>query len=97
MFIAKVRDGMPVFGAPHKSPRILARGPGDFYRRGLGACPGWESNPHGDYSPKDFKSSASAVPPPGRVGSIRPNKITGMFAECHGQVRRSVKLADVNG
>src|SRR4051812_1381625 len=30
-------------------------------------CSGWESNPHGDYSPKDFKSSASAVPPPERM------------------------------
>ena len=29
-------------------------------------CPGWESNPHDLYRSKDFKSSASAVPPPGR-------------------------------
>src|SRR5215467_6099191 len=29
-------------------------------------CPGWESNPHEDKSPEDFKSSASAIPPPGQ-------------------------------
>src|SRR6266446_537523 len=29
-------------------------------------CPGWESNPHEEKSPEDFKSSASAIPPPGR-------------------------------
>ena len=29
-------------------------------------CPGWESNPHGLKSPEDFKSPASAIPPPGR-------------------------------
>jgi hypothetical protein len=28
-------------------------------------CPGWESNPHEEKSPEDFKSSASAIPPPG--------------------------------
>jgi hypothetical protein len=27
--------------------------------------PGWESNPHEEKSPEDFKSSASAIPPPG--------------------------------
>src|SRR5271163_1159162 len=30
-------------------------------------CPGGESNPHEEKSPEDFKSSASAIPPPGRV------------------------------
>ena len=30
-------------------------------------CPGWESNPHEEKSPEDFKSSASAIPPPGRL------------------------------
>src|SRR5882724_836911 len=29
-------------------------------------CPGGESNPHEEKSPEDFKSSASAIPPPGR-------------------------------
>src|SRR5437773_7762744 len=29
-------------------------------------CPGWESNPHEEKSPEDFKSSASAIPPPGQ-------------------------------
>src|SRR6266702_465657 len=29
-------------------------------------CPGWESNPHEEKSPEDVKSSASAIPPPGR-------------------------------
>ena len=28
-------------------------------------CPGGESNPHEEKSPEDFKSSASAIPPPG--------------------------------
>ena len=30
-------------------------------------CPGWESNPHEEKSPEDFKSSASAIPPPGHL------------------------------
>ena len=30
-------------------------------------CPGWESNPHEEKSPEDFKSSASAIPPPGQA------------------------------
>src|SRR5260370_13647337 len=29
-------------------------------------CPGWESNPHEEKSPEDFKSSASAIQPPGQ-------------------------------
>jgi integrase len=29
-------------------------------------CPGGESNPHEEKSPEDFKSSASAIPPPGQ-------------------------------
>ena len=29
-------------------------------------CPGWESNPHEVKSPEDFKSPASAIPPPGQ-------------------------------
>src|SRR5712664_1641453 len=33
---------------------------------GANWCPGWESNPHEEKSPEDFKSSASAIPPPGR-------------------------------
>src|SRR5271156_4509568 len=32
----------------------------------IGWYPGWESNPHEEKSPEDFKSSASAIPPPGR-------------------------------
>ena len=36
-------------------------------REGCGQwCPGWESNPHEEKSPEDFKSSASAIPPPGQ-------------------------------
>ena len=31
----------------------------------IGWYPGWESNPHEEKSPEDFKSSASAIPPPG--------------------------------
>src|ERR1700739_3639226 len=34
--------------------------------------PGWESNPHEEKSPEDFKSSASAIPPPGRCTVIIP-------------------------
>jgi hypothetical protein len=30
-------------------------------------CPGGESNPHEEKSPEDFKSSASAIPPPGQA------------------------------
>jgi hypothetical protein len=33
-------------------------------------CPGWESNPHEEKSPEDFKSSASAIPPPGHRGKF---------------------------
>src|SRR5215471_13986521 len=33
--------------------------------KGKNWCPGWESNPHEEKSPEDFKSSASAIPPPG--------------------------------
>ncbi len=29
-------------------------------------CPGGESNPHEEKSSEDFKSSASAIPPPGQ-------------------------------
>ena len=32
---------------------------------GVRWCPGGESNPHEEKSPEDFKSSASAIPPPG--------------------------------
>src|SRR6266481_8416263 len=38
----------------------------DRFFNGLEWCPGWESNPHEEKSPEDFKSSASAIPPPGR-------------------------------
>src|SRR6266480_7084614 len=40
-------------------------------------CPGWESNPHEEKSPEDFKSSASAIPPPGhgRVNSRLYNRL----------------------
>src|SRR3977135_2790919 len=34
-------------------------------------CPGWESNPHEEKSPEDFKSSASAIPPPGHRSEWR--------------------------
>jgi hypothetical protein len=34
---------------------------------GMKWCPGWESNPHEEKSPEDFKSSASAIPPPGQM------------------------------
>src|SRR5690349_24734893 len=36
-------------------------------------CPGWESNPHEEKSPEDFKSSASAIPPPGHRQNIKIN------------------------
>src|SRR5262249_42693442 len=36
-------------------------------------CPGWESNPHEEKSPEDFKSSASAIPPPGHRQIIKIN------------------------
>src|SRR5256886_13567642 len=38
-------------------------------------CPGWESNPHEEKSPEDFKSSASAIPPPGPRAEIKHNII----------------------
>src|SRR4029077_4563865 len=41
-------------------------------------CRGWESNPHEEKSPEDFKSSASAIPPPGpgrykKVACMKPS------------------------
>ena len=36
-------------------------------------CPGWESNPHEEKSPEDFKSSASAIPPPGHRQKNKTN------------------------
>ena len=38
----------------------------DFALASEETCPGWESNPHEEKSPEDFKSSASAIPPPGQ-------------------------------
>src|SRR5213075_1402266 len=38
-------------------------------------CPGWESNPHEEKSPEDFKSSASAIPPPGHRQNIKINEL----------------------
>src|SRR5215472_13374570 len=48
----------------------------------IGWCPGWESNPHEEKSPEDFKSSASAIPPPGHR---QKNKIS-MHGE-HAQIK----------
>jgi hypothetical protein len=39
--------------------------PYELNNDGTNWCPGWESNPHEEKSPEDFKSSASAIPPPG--------------------------------
>jgi hypothetical protein len=45
----------------------ISRCPGKMpLLKGKRWCPGWESNPHEEKSPEDFKSSASAIPPPGR-------------------------------
>src|SRR6266853_1488404 len=37
-----------------------------MHSRSRGILRGWEANPHEEKSPEDFKSSASAIPPPGR-------------------------------
>ncbi len=41
-------------------------------RAGYRKCRGWESNPHGAGAPSDFKSDASAIPPPRRRPSVAP-------------------------
>src|SRR6266481_6554114 len=46
--------------------QALVRQTGNSQNVGRKWCPGWESNPHEEKSPEDFKSSASAIPPPGR-------------------------------
>src|ERR1700675_3134411 len=53
------RRGAKTYAVPRASVRKLAR----IYEKKW--CPGWESNPHEEKSPEDFKSSASAIPPPG--------------------------------
>jgi hypothetical protein len=50
-------------------------------------CPGWESNPHEEKSPEDFKSSASAIPPPGRLAPTKSSMYEGC-AQCLGQCSR---------
>src|ERR1700686_2415604 len=45
-------------------------------------CPGWESNPHEEKSPEDFKSSASAIPPPGRW-LYKSNEYKHLLQQCH--------------
>src|ERR1700686_4002487 len=45
-------------------------------------CPGWESNPHEEKSPEDFKSSASAIPPPGRW-QCKSNKDKPLLQHSH--------------
>jgi len=45
-------------------------------------CPGWESNPHEEKSPEDFKSSASAIPPPGLGRKERRANSTSPAASC---------------
>ena len=55
-------------------------------------CPGWESNPHEEKSPEDFKSSASAIPPPGQrqyksSGDnhlLQHNRLYGWLLKCAG-------------
>jgi hypothetical protein len=42
-----------------------------FNIEGKNWYPGWESNPHEEKSPEDFKSSASAIPPPGHIDNKR--------------------------
>src|ERR1700740_1782674 len=57
------------------------------FAAGLGAgmrlywCPGWESNPHEEKSPEDFKSSASAIPPPGHR-QYQLNELKDLAQQC---------------
>src|SRR6266404_8255340 len=50
-------------------------------------CPGGESNPHEEKSPEDFKSSASAIPPPGHRWKWRESVygIRGSSTTCSGR------------
>ena len=41
------------------------------YLESVFLCPGRESNPHGRFGPRDFKSLVSTISPPGRGGVPR--------------------------
>jgi Phage integrase family len=62
-------------------------------------CPGWESNPHEEKSPEDFKSSASAIPPPGRLADINVTEAAGWGkAACHEiETRKAASLRSEHG
>src|SRR5262245_10247135 len=46
--------------------RLTHTDPANNGAQGRNCCPGCESNPHAEKSPEDFKSSASAIQPPGQ-------------------------------
>src|SRR5713226_1538411 len=46
-------------------------------------CPGWESNPHVLFRTGDFKSPASAIPPPGPCGcKLIPARVLLQHGHC---------------
>jgi hypothetical protein len=59
-------------------------------------CPGWESNPHEEKSPEDFKSSASAIPPPGRWHN-KVNESKGLVQYWSAMSDRVVLIAGAKG
>src|SRR5713226_1656559 len=44
-------------------------------------CPGWESNPHVLFRTGDFKSPASAIPPPGPCGTLHAGQDSTMESQ----------------
>ncbi len=68
---------------------------------GTNWCPGWESNPHEEKSPEDFKSSASAIPPPGqRHYKLNESKELVQYwcgAADSREIQRRRRLAEVVG
>jgi hypothetical protein len=56
-----------------------------FYNSFEIKCPRRESNPHGDFSPRDFKSRMSAIPSLGQLSLGRTDKAHGErnFILCH--------------
>src|SRR5713101_1598911 len=52
-------------------------------------CPGWESNPHVLFRTGDFKSPASAIPPPGPCGTLHAGQDSNNgVPNCNGNCSR---------
>src|SRR4051794_35406344 len=61
-----------ICAAPQRAVDAPPFARGAFVKPGVGKCdwPRSDSNRYGDYSPGDFKSPVSAIPPRGRVNRL---------------------------